>query len=72
MLRADSNGRGGLFLKGRITNDSGYYSRQALVLSNVKAEKAQFERKPDFFGSLKTNCVPICRYCGMTLKYAAF
>jgi predicted KAP-like P-loop ATPase len=45
--------RGGLFLDARITTDIRYYARQAWILSNVKAEKGNLERKTRFVGRLK-------------------
>jgi len=40
----------GLFLEARITNDGGDYARQALISSNVKADKDDLERETRFVG----------------------
>ena len=37
--------RGDLFLEARVTTDIRYYARQTWILSNVKAEKGNLERK---------------------------
>ena len=65
-------GRGGLFLEVRITHDGCGYVCRTGILSNVTADKGNFERKKRFIGPWKRIAYQAAVYSGMTHKYVGF
>jgi hypothetical protein len=63
---------GGLFLEGRITNDSRYYASHVWILRKGKAETAHFERKMISLAPEKRIAYTAAVHFRMTLKYAGF